>query len=554
MLSQVQEKTTIKISTGARIRIALAFPNTYYVGMSNLGFQTIYRLFNLCPDISCERVFLPDLSGPEKYKTRRTITSIETGRNLSSFHVIAFSLSFENDYINILTMLNLAGIHLLQKQRSRTTPLIIGGGIAAFLNPEPIADFFDLFLIGEAEKTALEFIDVLKQHHHSKLWNKPSPEIFSRINGVYVPSAYNIKFDTNSLVSKITPEQGFPDKIHASKISDLDSFTGSSCVTTPDTEFSDMALLEISRGCPRHCRFCAAGSVYKPFRIRSKTALIREINSMLSSHNKIGVLGSAVSDHPDLQAIISHIISEAGQVSISSLRADSLTMEIVELLKKSNHKNFTIAPEAGSERLRRIIRKDLTDKEIFRAIKILAAHNVTSIKLYFIIGLPGEDEEDITAIINLTKQIKNTYYIEKKGEKYLHHITVSITPFVPKPFTPFQWHSYENISSLKQKIKTISRGLKKEKKIAVSWDPPKWGYIHTLLSRGDRRVGKIILSAFEKKRNWTEAFRESDINPDFYVYRKRSFEEILPWDFIDHGIDKNKLWEEYKEALQTGGA
>ncbi len=532
------------------IRIALVFPNTYYVGMSNLGFQTLYRIFSLYPDVVCERVFLPENHDLQQITgNNMPLTSYESGQPLGSFHVIAFSISFENDYLNILTILDLGRIPLLQKQRTASHPLIIGGGVSIMLNPEPLAVVFDLFVIGEAEEVLEEFLDILSWQTRRKRWQKTPPTEFAKISGIYVPSGYDVHYTNSGEIKAFSPRTGFPGKIKSRQPKNLNLFPASSCVLTPHTEFSDMLLVEISRGCPRACRFCAAGSVYNPFRVRTVSTILNEINSSLNKQSKIGILGSAVCDHPGLAVLINRITSAGSQIAISSLRADALTEEIIARLKSSKLKTFTIAPEAGSERLRRAINKHMTNEDIFQAIKMFARCHITRIKLYFIIGLPGETEEDIKAIIRLVKELKHVYYKETKGERWLHHITLSISPFVPKPWTPLQWHPFEQVSSLKRKIKTISNGLKKEKKISVNYDLPKWGYVQTLLSRGDRNVSDLLISVFKKKGHWNQVLKESSINADFYVYRDRTFEEILPWDFIDHGIDKIWLWEEYQKAL-----
>jgi radical SAM family uncharacterized protein len=545
-----EETCTITRSGEGRIRIALAFPNTYYVGMSNLGFQTLYRILNLSPYITCERVFLPNVQTVQHLKnTNKPFTSLESNQPLGSFHVVAFSLCFENDYLNILTMLSLAKIPILQNERPQSYPLIIGGGVSVFLNPEPLSEIFDLFIIGEAEEVLEEFLDTVRHHHRGKGWKKPPLSSFAKIEGVYVPSAYDVKYNSSGLIQGFSPLKGFPKKVKRRKVENLNSFSATSCLLTPNTEFADMALVEVSRGCPRSCRFCAVGSIYQPFRVRNIPNLLNEIQPLLKMQSKIGILGSAVSDHPGLVDLIKGIASKGGRLSISSLRADTITEELVTLLKEYNHKTFTIAPEAGSDRLRQVISKNLTTEEIFRAVKILSGCKIPNIKLYFLIGLPDETEEDIKAIVNITKEIKHIYFKEAKSEKWLNHITLSINPFVPKPFTPFQWHPFEQVSNLKKKLKIISGGLRKERKVLVNYSLPKWGYIQTLLSRGDRRVSRLLLSVFEKNGDWSRTFKETDINPDFYVHRERSFDEILPWDFIDHGLKKKQLWDEYQKAL-----
>lgn len=532
-----------------RIKIALVFPNTYHLGMSNLGYQTLYRLFNSSEDISCERVFLPDHKTLKSQNNKSKILSLETERPLTSFNVIAFSLTFENDYLNILSILKLANIPFLQKERNQSHPLLMAGGITTFLNPEPIADFFDLFFIGEAEENIEPLLEIIRKEHKKRKWGKPDLDKFAKIDNVYIPSGYKVSYKSNGQINNFQAKPGYPDTIKYSAAKNLNLLPSSSAISTPNTEFSNMALLEVSRGCPRHCRFCAAGNVYQPYRLRDKKTIKNEIRELLNNTGKIGLLGSAVSDHPDLIEIIEFISKNNGLVSLSSLRADKICDHTVSLLKKSGHRTFTIAPEAGSQRLRDKIRKDLSLEEILNAARVLSRHKIQNIKLYFLIGLPTEESSDIDAIIDLTKQIKHAYFNEAKNEKGLNQITLSINPFIPKPFTPFQWSSYEEIKILKQKLKKISSSLKKERKIKVNFDLPKWGYIQTLLSRGDRKVSRIILEAFNNNSNWTKALKETDLNPDFYVYRERDYNEILPWEFIMGKEKKEKLWAEYNKAV-----
>lgn len=547
------ETCTIHRDEGkAIIRIALAFPNTYYVGMSNLGFQTVYRLFNSRPGIVCERFFLPDADTSQTSNTQKTeFLSLESGRPLGFFHIIAFSLSFENDYLNILTMLDMGGVQRLSNMRTRESPLVIAGGVAVFLNPEPLAEIFDLFLIGEAEEMIGEFLDVVMESCKRGRWRKPELSAFAGVSGVYVPSAYSVTYRSDGCVESFSPAAGFPDHVLCMHVKSLDAYPASSCFRTPLTELGTMTLLEVSRGCTRRCRFCAVGTVYRPFRIRSIHSLLEELEKSCAEDMRIGVLGAAVSDHPELVTLLRHIASVKGTASVSSLRADALTEEMIELLVQCGHKTFTIAPEAGSERLREAIAKQLSDDEIFNAVKTLARARVQNIKLYFMIGLPTETDQDIQAIVRLVKAIKHTYVHEAKSEKWLSHIQLTISMFVPKPATPFQWHPFEDVARLKQKLKAITGPLRHERKITVSYDLPKWAYVQALLSRGDRRAVRLLIKAYEHGGDWNRAFRESDINPDFYVYRQRPFEEQLPWDFIKHTVSKETLWKEYLDAIRA---
>jgi len=517
--------------------------------MSNLGFQVVYRILNMADGITAERFFLPHrppLSGP--LKAGRPLLSCESGRSLQSFHAIAFSLSFENDFLNVLTMLRLAHIPLRQADRSAAHPLIVGGGIAVSLNPEPLADFFDLFIIGEAEDVLPEFLATLKARQPGRGWRKPPLSAFASIAGVYVPSAYSIAYTAQGLIQAREPRPGYPATIKRRWVPDLNPFPAASCLISHDTEFADTALVEISRGCPRRCRFCVTSSAYKPFRARDVAVLLSAMHPLMQAGHRLGILGAAVADHPGLPALVRAINDRSHKATVASLRADALTPELVMLLKACGHKTFTIAPEAGSERLRDVIAKQLTNADIMRAVRMIAAHAIPNMRLYFMIGLPTETDADIRAIIALTREIKHAYVQEARGIKRLQQITLSISPFVPKPATPFQWHPFEQLSSIKRKLRVILSSLRKEAKVTVIHDLPKWGYIQTLLSQGDRRVGSLIMQACLEG-GWSHVMQSSSINPGFYAYRTKRFTEALPWDFIDHGISRHRLWKEYQSAL-----
>ena len=543
------ETVLLKKQGNGPLRIALAFPNTYYVAMSNLGYQTVFRLLAENADVSCERFFLPEAKDlAELQRIGRPLCSFESDAALDTFHIIAFSLSFENDYLNILTMLSLGRVPLLQASRDRRRPLVMAGGVATFLNPEPLADFFDLFVLGEAEEVLPEFCDAaVRQFLTSRSCRDLAA--YRDIGGIYIPSGYAPGYGDDGCVASLEPLPGYPAQIACRQVGEVDRFPAASCFLSPHTEFGDMGLVEVSRGCARRCRFCAVGNVYHPYRPRSQKALLPAIDKLLTVQKKVGLMGAAVSDYPNLADLIRTLMNRQALVSVSSLRADALTDEMVSLLQQCGHKTFTIAPEAGTERLRRTIGKHLTHSQTEAAVRVLARCRVTVIKLYFMIGLPTETDEDIAAIVDLVRHIKHIYYKEAHADKWLNHIQLSISPFVPKPWTPFQWSSFEDVTVLKHKLKLITSGLRTERKVMVSCDLPKWGYIQALLSRGDRRVGRILLKAHELSGDWGRAFRTSDINPDFYVYRERAHDELFPWDFIRHRVTKAHLWREYQKAL-----
>ena len=551
-----KEQGTVRKPWGGRISVCLVYPNTYYVGMSNLGFQTVYQSFNAEDDVVCERAFLPDPEDLREYPESQTpLFSLESQTPLSDFNIVAFSLSFENDFLNILTLLDLARIPLESRRRGGNVPLIIGGGVAAFLNPEPISDFFDLFILGEGEEVIQEFMEAYRRAFSE--WGRREKDgllkEFSKVEGVYVPQAYEVTYREDGKIEGMNPKEGFPYPIKRRWLRDLDRFPSRSTLFTPDTEFKEMALVEVNRGCPRGCRFCAACFVYHPFRNRSLPGLESLSKESLANENRIGLMGTAVSDYPQLLPLCESILSRRGQISLSSMRVDAVSPSLIECLHAGEDRTVAIAPEAGSERLRRVVKKGYREEEILEAVNILVESGLSQIKCYFLIGLPSETDDDVKAILLLAKKIRHQILSNRKDEKKRWRLVLSVNPFIPKPATPFQWAPMEEVSELKRKLKILQRGVKGEKGIEMIHDLPKWAYIQTLLSRGDRRVGRILLAVHEAQGDWGRALRETNINPDFYVYRRRDLDEFFPWDFIDHGFPKEKLKEEYRKALEESG-
>jgi radical SAM superfamily enzyme YgiQ (UPF0313 family) len=540
-----QEEGTVRKEWGGRIPICLVFPNAYHVGMSNLGFQLLYRLLNAEPEVVCERAFLPEAKELREYSRSNTpLLSLESNKPLAQFQIIAFSIPFENDFPNILSILSLSKIPLKAKDRDQRSPLIVAGGAAITLNPEPLAQYIDLFFIGEGEESVMDFLRAFQEGGDTK---GGFLEKAGGIEGIYSPSLYQVEYDEGGFIKEFQPRtNSAPKKITRRWVKDPTKFPSGSAILTTQTEFKEMFLIEVNRGCPQRCRFCAARGIYRPFRNRALDTLIHEADLGLQQGHRIGLVGSALGNHPGFTMLCSHITEHGGEISIASIRADAITDEVARLLSLSNHRTVTMAPEAGTERLRNVVAKGLRDEQIFSAAETLAAHGITNLKLYFMIGLPTETPEDIEAIISLTKQIR--HHMGKGGRK-VGEITLSITPFVPKAWTPFQWHPFEEVKSLKAKIKTIKKGIGKIPRARVIHDLPKWGYVQTLLSMGDRRVGDILLLVQQAQGDWTAALKNSYINPDFWVYREKGQNEILPWDFIDHGIKKGDVWEDYKKAV-----
>lgn len=484
------------------IKIALIYPNSYFVGMSNLGFQTIYAEFNKLPGISCQRVFL---SGD--------ILSLEKGDKLSNFELLAFSISFELDYLNVLKILDSAGIPLRSSERDDSHPLIIAGGFAPSSNPEPLAMFIDVFLVGEGEEVVSEFMNTYRTLR-GRLKREELLGELSQIRGVYVPVQ---KFD----------------RIERRWIKNLDDFDTISHVLTPNTEFGGMFMLELTRGCPRQCRFCLAGSVCKPFRVRSAEKVLNLAYEGLKLRKRVGLVSLEVTSYPYLDEVLQGILAMGGTVSLSSFRPAKFSGKILEALRKSGQKTIAIAPEAGSKRLRKVIGKNIDDEEVLEQAKAATANGIRHIKLYFLIGLPTETDSDIEAITEFVERIRKSSAVAKR-------ITVSVNPFVPKPATPFQWLPMEKASVLSSRIRIIRKGLAKLPGVNLIHESVKWSLWQGILARGDRNLGEIIELTYRMDGDWRKAFREVGIDPDFYL-RARGEEEVFPWDHIIQGTDKNSL-------------
>lgn len=546
-----KERGTVRKPWGGKFSICLLYPNSYHVGMSNLGFQAVYQQLNAEDDVVCERAFLPDPEDLLDYRRTPTpLLSLESQKPLSDFDLLAFSVSFENDFLNILTLLDLARIPLERRLRGAKDPLVMAGGVAVFLNPEPLNDFFDLFVLGEAEEVIREFLEA---YRHSSKNREDLLKRLARIEGIYVPAFYHVTYDGEGKIRAIEPEAGLPRTIKRRWVSKIDQFPTQSNLFTPDTEFKDMALVEVNRGCPRGCRFCAACYVYYPFRNRSLPMLESLIGKALLKGDRIGLAGTAISDYPHLISLCENILSLKGEISLASLRVDSITPSLIECLRRGGVQSAAIAPEAGTERLRRILKKGYQEEEILKAVRILVGNGLSQIKSYFLIGLPSETDEEVKAILSLSKKIEHQIVSDRGGQRRRWKLILSVNSFVPKPATPFQWVPFEKVNELKRKLKILRNGVRKEKNIAFIHDLPKWAYIQALMSMGDRRVGQILMGAHRHQGNWEQSLRETSLNPDFFVYRRKDLDEVFPWDFIDHGIPKEKLKEEYLTAMKEAG-
>ncbi|MGC2062090.1 MAG: radical SAM protein [Thermodesulfovibrionales bacterium] len=526
-----QETGTVYKDPGGKITIALVYPNTYAVGMSSLGFQGVYGLLNSMPDVVCERAFLPPESDLDVHRRTNTdIFTLESKRPLSRFDIIAFSVSFENDYPNILRILSLAKVPIKSSDRTARHPLVIAGGVCCFYNPEPIADFMDVCFVGEAEEMLPEFIALCR---HSGTRKELYQEAMA-IDGIYVPQYYEIVYDEHDHQIVERKAHGpAPAVIKKRTARDISCGLIKPLIITPEAEFANMYLAEAMRGCPWSCRFCVAGHIYNPVRKKDLAELRAEIAGALRVTKKVGLIGPSLSDYPHARDVLS---IEGVDFSITSLRASAQSGHIVALM--TGHKSISIAPEAGTARLRKAINKKISEEDILETAGLILSSGIETLRLYFMIGLPTETLQDIEGIIELVKKIRDR---NKRG-----YITLSVSTFVPKPFTPFQWHAMEKMAVVKERQRIIKKGLSQVKGVRVFHDVLKQAYIQGLFSVGDRRSAELIgrLAGFPPGFVTKKDF-------DYYLFRTKDFSGRLPWDFIDTGISTEKLWQEYQEALSV---
>lgn len=559
-----REKKLFSANGEGEIPICLIYPNRYPVGMSNLGFQAAYKILAQDPRCRCERAFLPD---PDEaamlQRTGTPLASLESQRPLPDFELLAFSLSFETDYLHILDILAAAHIPLLAREREEHHPLVIAGGPATFLNPEPVADFIDLFLIGEGEEMIPEFLERYAQVRTVRLSHRDKLQALSTVEGAYLPALFTPQYDDQGRITRVDYGGDGEPRVKRRLIANLDAYPTTSQILTPETVFGDMYLVEASRGCEWGCRFCAAGFMYRPVRYRSAESLQQSVAAGLKERSTIGLIGAEMASQPGIAALCEFIGQAGGRASPSSLKADVITQDLARALGAQNNRSVTIAPEAGSERMRRLINKNLTEPEILRAAEWLVGSGVPSLKLYFMVGLPTEAQEDVDGIADLTVKIHQRFCGSRAK---VGGLTLSVNAFSPKPWTPLQWEPMEEIASLREKLSVLRKRLARLPRVTVDTESPREAYYQTLLSRGDRRTGQILLDTQRNGGDWWSVIqrlrrtakarksgewgaRGDDLNPDFFVHRRYDANEILPWDFIDHSVSKQYLWVEWRKAL-----
>lgn len=555
---------------GINIRFAFCFPDLYEVGMSHLGLKILYHLLNEREDTYCERVFAPWVDMEAKMRENGiSLFALETHDPIREFDFVGFTLQYEMSYTNIINMLDLAGIPLYSSERTRQHPFVCAGGPCAY-NPEPLADVFDFFLIGEGEEIINEVLDVYSKWKQENSSREEFLNKIVNIEGVYVPQFYKVQYNSDGTIACIKPgKKEYPEKIRKRIIKDLDSSYFPDRTIVPFTDIvHNRIMLELFRGCTRGCRFCQAGFIYRPVRERTPDKLLKHARKLQKSsgYEEISLTSLSTSDYTGLTPLTEGLISEMEDkkvnLSLPSLRIDSFSLDLMEKAQKVRKSGLTFAPEAGTQRLRNVINKGVTEEDLLNSSALAFNGGWSGIKLYFMLGLPTETDEDIEGIANLGNKVVDVYMgvpKEKRGKGL--NVTISTSSFVPKPFTPFQWEAQDTVETLRQKQKFLKSRIK-SKYISYNWHDPELSFLEAVFARGDRRLGRLLVAAWKKGcrfdswgehfkfRQWMEAFEECGIDPHFYANRKRDLSEVLPWDHIDIGVSRKHLVKENERAYR----
>ena len=545
-----QEVGYVRKPHGGRLRVALAFPNTYFVGMSNLGFQTVYTLFNREDGIVCERVFLPPKSEVvSQLASGEPLVTLESQTPVRDFDIVAFSVSFEWDYTNVVTMLRLAGMPTRADARTHHDPLVMIGGAVTFVNPEPLAPFADVIAAGEGEALIPPLVGAFKSA-------TDRDDLLRRLvtaRGYYVPSFYDVHYAGNGTIERVAPRDGTgaPAVVTKAALKTTEAIDPPATrIFTPETEFGSRFLVEVVRGCANLCRFCWAGYNYLPVRPFPKERILELAREARPFSDRAGLVSIALCDHPEIEDILTQLVEMGYGISPASLRLDDITPTILDLLRASGERTVTIAPETGSDRLRRVVNKTITNDEILRAGEMIFASGMENLKLYFMIGIPTETDADLDAIRDVTLQLRDIMMTHARKRGRVGRIVGSVNPLVPKPGTAYQWLPMENDVSIERKIRRVRSLMANVDNVYFSIKSERHSFYQALLSLGDRRVAPAIEAAERNGGNWRAAVAETGVDADFFVFRDRSGDAVLPWDIIDGGLKAAFFRSEFDKAIR----
>lgn len=562
--------SVIKDKSDVGLRYAFCFPDNYEIGMSHLGMKILYGLVNARPDAWCERVFAPWPDMEARMRANGVpLFALESGDPVADFDLIGFTLQYELSYTNVLNMLDLAGLPVRAAERTGLTPIVVGGG-PCVCNPEPVADFFDLFLPGEGEEVTDELVDLLIAHKQKGSTKLEFLRDAAKIEGVYVPAFYDVSYNPDGTLFAVTPKETAPAKVKKRVIADLDSVYYPDNFVVPFIDVvHDRAVAEVFRGCIRGCRFCQAGFIYRPIREKRSDTIDRQARALCEStgYDEVSLCSLSTSDYSEIESLVPKLLSWAPQeninVALPSLRVDNFSETLMEELKKVRKSGLTFAPEAGTQRLRDAINKNVTEEEVLKTCRQAFAGGWSAVKLYFMMGLPTETLEDVAGIAELAQKVVNAFYEnpdKPKGKGVT--VSVSVASFVPKPFTPFQWEPQDTMAQLEEKQKHLLESVH-TKKIKVSYHQPHTSLLEGVLARGDRKLCAVLEEAWRRGCKfdswdeffrfdaWTAAFDACGIDPAFYANRRRDFSELLPWEHLDYGIRRAFLESENQKAHQS---